>query len=201
MEYVKLGSTGLDVSRICLGCMTYGAPDRGSHSWTLDEERSRPLIKQALELGINFLDTANVYSDGSSEEIVGRAIKDFSRRDDVVLATKVCSRMRPGPNGPVMVLANATISDLTGFLQLLVLDRPVVDHTGLTGRYDINVAFTPDDSLFNGNPPLFPKIADGVEPAPSLFDAFQQQIGLKLAAEKTQVDVIVIDHVEKASAN
>src|ERR1700689_4038282 len=99
MEYVKLGSTGMDVSRICLGCMTYGAPDRGNHSWTLDEERSRPLIKQALDLGINFLDTANVYSDGSSEEIVGRAIKDFSRREDVVLRTKVCSRMRAGPNG------------------------------------------------------------------------------------------------------
>jgi len=109
--------------------------------------------------------------------------------------------MRPGPSGPIMVLANATISDLTAFLQLLVLDRPVVDHTGLTGRYDINVAFTPDDSLFNGHMPPFPKIADGVEPAPSLFDAFQQQIGLKLTAEKTQVDVIAVDHVEKPSAN
>lgn len=99
MEYVKFGKTGLEVSRLCLGCMTYGAPDRGSHSWTLDEEKSRPLIKQAFELGINFLDTANVYSDGTSEEIVGRAIKDFSRREDVVLATKVFNRMRPGPNG------------------------------------------------------------------------------------------------------
>ena len=99
MNYVKLGSTGLEVSRICLGCMTFGIPDRGAHSWTLDEERSRPLIRQALELGINFLDTANVYSDGTSEEIVGRAIKDFGRRDDIVLATKVFNRMRPGPNG------------------------------------------------------------------------------------------------------
>lgn len=99
MEYVKFGKTGLEVSRLCLGCMTYGAPDRGSHSWTLDGEKSRPLIKQAFELGINFLDTANVYSDGTSEEIVGRAIKDFSRREDVVLATKVFNRMRPGPNG------------------------------------------------------------------------------------------------------
>ncbi len=99
MEYVKFGKTGLEVSRICLGCMTYGAPDRGSHSWTLDEDKSRPLLKQAFELGINFLDTANVYSDGTSEEIVGRAIKDFSRREDVVLATKVFNRMRPGPNG------------------------------------------------------------------------------------------------------
>src|SRR5215467_8656969 len=99
MEYTRLGATGLEVSRICLGCMSFGAPDRGNHTWTLPEERSRPLIKQALELGINFLDTANVYSDGHSEEIVGRAIKDFARRDEVVLATKVFSRMRPGPNG------------------------------------------------------------------------------------------------------
>jgi 1-deoxyxylulose-5-phosphate synthase len=99
MKYVKLGATGLDVSRVCLGCMTFGVPDRGTHAWTLDEEKSRPLIKQALELGINFLDTANVYSDGTSEEIVGRAIRDFARRDDVVIATKVHGRMRPGPNG------------------------------------------------------------------------------------------------------
>jgi len=79
--------------------MSFGAPDRGHHTWTLSEERSRPLIKQALELGINFFDTANVYSDGHSEEITGRALKDFARRDDVVLATKVHGRMRPGPNG------------------------------------------------------------------------------------------------------
>ncbi|VFU16515.1 aldo/keto reductase [Methylocella tundrae] len=99
MDYVKLGSTGLEVSRLCLGCMTFGEPDRGPHSWTLDEEKSRPIIKQAIELGVNFLDTANAYSDGSSEEIVGRAIKDFARRDEIVLATKVYVRMRPGPNG------------------------------------------------------------------------------------------------------
>lgn len=99
MDYVKFGNTGLDVSRLCLGCMTYGISDRGSHAWTLDEEKSRPLIKQAIELGINFFDTANVYSDGTSEEIVGRALKDFTKRDDVVLATKVFNRMRKGPNG------------------------------------------------------------------------------------------------------
>ncbi|WP_340374242.1 aldo/keto reductase [Streptomyces sp. SS7] len=99
MQYVKLGSTGLDVSRICLGCMTYGLPDRGTHEWTLDEEASRPLIRQALDAGINFFDTANVYSDGTSEEIVGRALRDFARRDEIVLATKVHGRMRPGPNG------------------------------------------------------------------------------------------------------
>ena len=99
MDYVKLGSTGLDVSRVCLGCMTYGEPARGAHAWTLDEQTSRPLIRQALELGINFLDTANFYSLGSSEEIVGRAIRDFARRDEIVLATKVFMPMRPGPNG------------------------------------------------------------------------------------------------------
>jgi 1-deoxyxylulose-5-phosphate synthase len=99
MEYVKFGKTGLGVSRLCIGCMTYGIPDRGPHPWTLDEEKSRPLIKQAVELGINFFDTANVYSDGTSEEILGRALKEFTRREDVVIATKVNSRMRPGPNG------------------------------------------------------------------------------------------------------
>ncbi len=99
MDYVKFGNTGLEVSRLCLGCMTYGVSDRGSHAWTLDEENSRPLIKQAIELGINFFDTANIYSDGTSEEIVGRALKDFAKRDDVVIATKIFNRMRPGPNG------------------------------------------------------------------------------------------------------
>ena len=99
MDYVKLGSTGLDVSRLCLGCMTFGEPGRGFHAWTLDEERSRPILREAVEAGINFFDTANVYSDGSSEEIVGRALRDFTRREEVVIATKVHGRMRPGPNG------------------------------------------------------------------------------------------------------
>ena len=99
MEYTKLGTTGLDVSRLCLGCMTYGVPDRGNHAWTLDEEASRPILRHAIEAGINFFDTANVYSDGTSEEIVGRALKEFARRDEIVLATKVHGRMRRGPNG------------------------------------------------------------------------------------------------------
>ncbi|MFH8136320.1 aldo/keto reductase [Pantoea osteomyelitidis] len=99
MNYVKLGRTGLEVSRLCLGCMTYGDPKRGTHEWTLDENASRPLIKQALDAGINFFDTANAYSDGSSEEILGRALKDFTRRDEVVIATKVFVPMRKGPNG------------------------------------------------------------------------------------------------------
>jgi 1-deoxyxylulose-5-phosphate synthase len=99
MEYVKLGRTGLEVSRICLGCMSYGVPDRGNHAWSVDEPEARPFIERALEGGINFFDTANRYSLGSSEEILGRAIKDFTRRDEVVIATKVYGRMRPGPNG------------------------------------------------------------------------------------------------------
>ncbi|MGW9192481.1 aldo/keto reductase [Micromonospora chersina] len=98
MEYVKFGSTGLEVSRLCLGCMSYGEPSRGGHPWSLPEQESRPFIQQALELGVAFFDTANVYSDGTSEEIVGRALKDFARRDDVVIATKVHGRMGPGPN-------------------------------------------------------------------------------------------------------
>ena len=99
MDYVKLGRTGLDVSRLCLGCMTYGVSDRGNHSWTLDEDASRPLIRRALDLGINFLDTANVYSDGTSEEFVGRVLKEHGQRDSIVLATKVHGRMHAGPNG------------------------------------------------------------------------------------------------------
>jgi aryl-alcohol dehydrogenase-like predicted oxidoreductase len=99
MRYRTLGRTGLEISVVTLGCMSFGAPDRGSHAWTLDEDASRPIIRQALESGINVVDTANTYSDGSSEEIVGRAIKEFSRRDDIVLATKVFMPMREGPNG------------------------------------------------------------------------------------------------------
>ena len=99
MEFKRLGSTGLEVSRLCLGCMSYGVSGAGTHAWTLDEETSRPFIRRALEAGINFFDTANVYSAGTSEEIVGRALRDFARREDIVLATKVHGRMRPGPNG------------------------------------------------------------------------------------------------------
>jgi aryl-alcohol dehydrogenase-like predicted oxidoreductase len=99
VDYVNFGATGLQVSRICLGTMSYGIPDRGPHPWTLPEEESRAFVRQALDLGINFFDTANVYSDGTSEEIVGRALADFADRDEIVLATKVHGRMRPGPNG------------------------------------------------------------------------------------------------------
>jgi aryl-alcohol dehydrogenase-like predicted oxidoreductase len=99
MKYVNLGSTGLKVSKICLGCMTFGVPERGDHPWTLPEEQTRPLIRHALDLGVNFFDTANAYSDGTSEEIVGRALKDFARRDEFVIATKVFFPMTKDPNG------------------------------------------------------------------------------------------------------
>jgi len=109
--------------------------------------------------------------------------------------------MRPGADGLTIIARNASIATFQGFLQALVLDRPVVDKTGLTGKYDFSVKFTPDDSQFNGHPPQLPKGTETTETAPSLFEAMQQQLGLKLTAEKTQVDVIAIDHVEKPSAN
>jgi 1-deoxyxylulose-5-phosphate synthase len=99
VRYIKLGRTGLDVSPVAIGAMTYGEPDRGHPVWSLDEEASRPLIRHALEAGINFFDTANMYSYGSSEEILGRALKDYAHRDEVVITTKVRHTMRPGPNG------------------------------------------------------------------------------------------------------
>ena len=133
----------------------------------------------------------------------------------VLTVAKEGSKLKPGqpngnlhgigiqaaPTGALMFANNAPIPAFTNFLQSIVFDRPVVDQTGLTGKYDITVTFTPDDSLFNGQPIGVPKPADGVEPAPGLFDAIQQQLGLKLTAEKTQVDVLAIDHVEKPSAN
>src|SRR5438132_10238889 len=97
MEYVRFGSTGLKVSRICLGCMSYGRPTE-RWPWALDEEQSRPFIQRALELGINFFDTADVYSNGASEEVVGKALREFASRDEVVIATKVYFEMGPGPN-------------------------------------------------------------------------------------------------------
>ncbi|KAF6574800.1 aldo/keto reductase [Paenibacillus sp. FSL M8-0228] len=99
MDYTKLGNTGLDVSRICLGCMGFGDARKGHHRWVLDEERARPIIKKALELGINFFDSANVYAEGTSEEIIGGVLKDFSNRDEIVIATKIHGRMHQGPNG------------------------------------------------------------------------------------------------------
>ena len=130
MDYIKLGLTGVDVSRLCLGCMTFGVPDRGNHEWTLDEEASRPILRRAIEAGINFFDTANVYSDGTSEEIVGRALKEFTRREEVVIATKVHGRMRPGPNGAglsrkaIMTEIDASLTRLgTDYVDLYQIHR------------------------------------------------------------------------------
>lgn len=98
MKYINLGASGLVVSRICLGCMSFGRPDAGRHEWTIDEPDSRIIIRQALEAGINFFDTANEYSAGTSEEFVGRALADFAHRDEIVLATKAYAPWRAGPN-------------------------------------------------------------------------------------------------------
>ena len=130
MDYVNLGQTGLRVSRVCLGCMTYGVPERGAHPWSLDEGKSRPFFKRALELGINFFDTANTYSDGTSEEIVGRALRDFARREEVVLATKVFYPMREGPNArglsrkSIMIEIDASLRRLgTDYVDLYQIHR------------------------------------------------------------------------------
>ncbi|MGN6128097.1 MAG: aldo/keto reductase [Humibacter sp.] len=121
MRYVRLGSTGLEVSAVTLGCMSFGDPSRGGHPWALGEDASRPLIKAALEAGITFLDTANVYSGGSSEEIVGRALRDYAKREEVVLATKVHGRMRPGPNGAGLSRA-AILAEIDNSLRRLGTD-------------------------------------------------------------------------------
>ncbi len=130
MNYVKLGRTGFKRSRICLGCMTYGEPNRGNHLWTLGEAESRPFIKRALDGGINFFDTANVYSDGSSEEIVGRALLDYVPRNEVVLATKVHGPMRKDSNGrglsrkAIMAEIDASLRRLgTDFVDLYQIHR------------------------------------------------------------------------------
>ncbi len=121
MRFVKLGSTGLDVSPICLGCMSYGESGRGAHTWTLDEETSRGFFRQAIELGITFFDTANVYSDGTSEEYTGRALRDFATRDEIVVATKVHGRMRRGPNGAGLS-RKAIMAEIDASLRRLGMD-------------------------------------------------------------------------------
>ncbi|MET7519973.1 aldo/keto reductase [Streptomyces sp. NPDC005480] len=123
MRYIKLGRTGLDVSPVAIGAMTYGEPHRGHPVWSLDEESSRPLIKHALEAGINFFDTANMYSYGSSEEILGRALKDYANRDDIVITTKVRHDMRPGsPNGGGLS-RKAILSEIDNSLRRLGTDH------------------------------------------------------------------------------
>ncbi|MBI3369821.1 MAG: aldo/keto reductase [Burkholderiales bacterium] len=122
MQYTRLGRTGLKVSRLCLGCMTYGIPERGAHPWTLDEAASRPLIRQAVEAGINFFDTANIYSDGTSEEITGRALRDFARREEIVVATKVRYARRKAPNIGGLS-RKAIFSEIDGSLARLGMDH------------------------------------------------------------------------------
>lgn len=122
MDYVKLGNTGLDVSRICLGCMSFGSAEGWSHNqWALNEEDSRAIIKRALDLGVNFFDTANVYAYGTSEEILGRALKDFANRDEIVIATKVYSKMHDGPNGSGLS-RKAILSEVDNSLKRLNTD-------------------------------------------------------------------------------
>jgi aryl-alcohol dehydrogenase-like predicted oxidoreductase len=121
MQYVRLGKTGMKVSRICLGCMSYGVPERGTHPWSLDEEASRPFVKRAIESGITFFDTANVYSDGTSEEILGRAVRDFAKRDELVIATKVHGKMRDEPNGRGLS-RKAIMTEIDASLRRLQMD-------------------------------------------------------------------------------
>ena len=130
MEYTRLGRTGLEISRLCLGCMSYGTPELGTHPWTIPEAQSRPFLKRALDLGFNFFDTANVYSAGTSEEILGRAVTDYTKRDEVVIATKVHGRMRPGPNGmglsrkAIMMEIDASLRRLgTDYIDLYQIHR------------------------------------------------------------------------------
>jgi aryl-alcohol dehydrogenase-like predicted oxidoreductase len=131
MRYTKLGSTGLEVSSIALGAMTYGEPGRGYPAWSLTEEESRPIYEHAVEAGINFFDTANWYSLGSSEEILGRALKDYADRDNVVVCTKIRHAMRPGPNGQglsrkaIMAEIDHSLRRLgTDYVDIYMIHRP-----------------------------------------------------------------------------
>ena len=121
MRYTKLGTTGLEVSALTLGCMSWGDPARGGHPWVLDEDAARTIIQHALEAGVTFFDTANVYSGGSSEEYTGRALNDLAQREDVVIATKVHGRMRPGPNGAGLS-RKAILQEIDGSLRRLGTD-------------------------------------------------------------------------------
>lgn len=130
MEYTKLGNTGLDVSKLCLGGMSFGNPEKWIHSWVLNEEETRKIIKKALAIGINFFDTANVYSMGTSEEYMGRALKDYANRDEIVIATKVSGAMHKGPNGyglsrkAIMCEVNACLQRLgVDYIDILYIHR------------------------------------------------------------------------------
>ena len=130
MQYKNLGKTGLKVSRICFGCMSFGDPSKGRHTWVVDEGQGRAMLKKALEAGINFFDTANVYAGGTSEEMLGRFIRDFARRDQLVIASKVHGKMRDEPNGrglsrkAIMTEIDASLKRLgTDYLDLYQIHR------------------------------------------------------------------------------
>src|SRR5674476_1113549 len=142
MDYVRLGTSGLKVSRICLGCMSFG--DASQRGWTLDQDAAEPIFRKALELGITFWDTANVYASGTSEQIVGHAIREYTRREDIVLATKLFGKMSDGPGGQglsrraVMEQVDASLTRLgTDYIDLYQIHRfdpetPAVSYTHLT---------------------------------------------------------------------
>ena len=147
MHYKNLGNTGLKVSPLCVGCMSFGVPDRGDHPWSLPENQSRPLIRKAIDAGINFFDTANAYSDGTSEEIVGQALKDYARRDEVVIATKVFFPMSKGPNGgglsrkAIFTAIDASLrrlgTDYVDLYQIHRLDRSTPIEETLEALHDV----------------------------------------------------------------
>jgi len=145
MEYVKLGNTGMDVSKICMGCMSFGSTQSGFHGWTLEEEDSRAIIKRALDLGINFFDTANCYSFGDSEAILGRALKDYGNRDELVVATKVFIRMKEGPNGQGLS-RKAIMQEVDNSLKRLGMDY--ID-LYITHRWDYNTPIEETMSALN----------------------------------------------------
>jgi aryl-alcohol dehydrogenase-like predicted oxidoreductase len=146
MEYVKLGNTGLDVSQICLGCMSFGSAEGWVHNpWALNEEDSRSIIQKALDLGINFFDTANIYALGTSEEILGRALNDYANRDEIVIATKVFSKMHEGPNGSGLS-RKAIMSEMDKSLKRLGTDY--VD-LYITHRWDYNTPIEETMSALN----------------------------------------------------
>jgi aryl-alcohol dehydrogenase-like predicted oxidoreductase len=121
MQYKNLGKTGLKVSRICFGCMSFGDPTKGRHSWVVNEQEGRVMIKKALDSGINFFDTANVYAIGTSEEMLGRAMRDYARRDELVIASKVHGKMRDDPNGKGLS-RKAIMTEIDGSLKRLQTD-------------------------------------------------------------------------------
>jgi aryl-alcohol dehydrogenase-like predicted oxidoreductase len=147
MHYKNLGNTGLKVSPLCVGCMSFGVPERGDHPWSLPENQSRPLIRKAIDAGINFFDTANAYSDGTSEEIVGQALKDYARRDEVVIATKVFFPMSKGPNGgglsrkAIFTAIDASLrrlgTDYVDLYQIHRLDRSTPIEETLEALHDV----------------------------------------------------------------